>query len=227
VTAQAEKRETEEQMGFSKTQLKSKTKGPKMKTIYTKAQQYLCILVLGLATASQTVVAKEMSAFDLAKEGNRYIGEQSKDKIVQIRSEKSVGTLTPDLWHVVYYDPDAALKAVEVKFGAGKKMEVKRPVRLLEPITRANEPLLKEKLKIDSDKALDIASKEPVLGKLTLKASRMVLERRGFDDAAPVWKIQLWARLSNPADSVDIGEVVLSAEDGTVLKSDLHPDRVN
>ncbi|HYV27398.1 MAG TPA: hypothetical protein VFA77_07685 [Candidatus Eisenbacteria bacterium] len=198
-----------------------------MKTIYTKAQQYLCILVLGLATASQTVVAKEMSAFDLAKEGNRYIGEQSKDKIVQIRSEKSVGTLTPDLWHVVYYDPDAALKAVEVKFGAGKKMEVKRPVRLLEPITRANEPLLKEKLKIDSDKALDIASKEPVLGKLTLKASRMVLERRGFDDAAPVWKIQLWARLSNPADSVDIGEVVLSAEDGTVLKSDLHPDRVN
>jgi hypothetical protein len=199
-----------------------------MKTIYPKIQQYLCILALGLATASQTALAKEMSAFDLAKEGNRYIGEQSKDKIVQIRSEKSVGTMTPDIWHVVYYDPDAALKAVEVKFGAGKRMEVKRPVRLLEPIIRANEPLPKDKLKIDSDKALDIASKEPVLVKLTLKASRMLLERRGFDDATPVWRIQLWAaRFSNPADTVDVGEVVLSAEDGTLLKSDLHPDRVN
>jgi hypothetical protein len=203
-------------------------KGPKMKTIYPNGSYCLFALALSLAAISQGAVAKEMSAFDLAKEGNRYIGEQSKDKIVQIRSEKSVGTTTPDIWYVVYYDPDAALKAVEVKFGAGKKMEVKRPVRLLEPITRANEPLLKEKLKIDSDKALDIASKEPVLGKLMLKASRMLLERRGFDDATPVWKIQLWAaKFINPADSVDLGEVVLSAEDGTVLKSDLHPDRVN
>src|SRR5882672_10939460 len=137
-------------------------KGPKMKTINTKAPYCLFALALSLAATSRVAVAKEMSAFDLAKEGNRYIGEQSKDRIVQIRSEKSVGTMTPDIWYVVYYDPDAALKAVEVKFGAGKKMEVKRPVRLLEPITRAHEPLPKDKLKIDSDKALDIASREPV-----------------------------------------------------------------
>ena len=30
----------------------------------------------------------------------------------------------PNVWYVVYYDPDAVLKAVEVKFGAGKKMDV-------------------------------------------------------------------------------------------------------
>src|SRR5262249_11614685 len=113
-------------------------------------------------------------------------------------------------------------------FGAGKKLEVTRPVRLLEPITRAQDPLPNEKLKIDSDRAIDIATREPVLEKLTLKSSRLVLERRGFDDATPVWKVQLWAaRLSNPAESADVGEVIISAEDGTVLKSDLHPDRVN
>jgi len=37
--------------------------------------------------------AGELTAFDLVKEGNRYVGEPSKDKVVQIRSDKSVGTL--------------------------------------------------------------------------------------------------------------------------------------
>jgi hypothetical protein len=194
----------------------------------TTTQKTFCSFVVAVIAMSQTVDAKEMTAFDLVKEGNRYVGEQSKDRVVQIRSEKSAGSLTPDVWYIVYYDPDAALKAVEVKFDGGKKLDVKRPARLLEPITRANEPLPKDKLKVDSDKALRIASKESVLEKLTLKASRAVLERRGFDDAMPVWKVRFWAaRVSHPADTVDLGEVFLSAEDGTVLKSDLHLDRVN
>jgi hypothetical protein len=194
----------------------------------TTTQKTFCSFVVAVIAMSQTVDAKEMTAFDLVKEGNRYVGEQSKDRVVQIRSEKSAGSLTPDVWYIVYYDPDAALKAVEVKFDGGKKLDVKRPPRLLEPITRANEPLPKDKLKVDSDKALRIASKESVLEKLTLKASRAVLERRGFDDAMPVWKVRFWAaRVSHPADTVDLGEVFLSAEDGTVLKSDLHLDRVN
>src|SRR5262249_55248706 len=64
--------------------------------------------------------ANEMTAFELISEGNRYVGEQAKDKVVQIRSEKSIGGLTPNIWFVVYYDPTANLKATEVKFGAGK-----------------------------------------------------------------------------------------------------------
>lgn len=199
-----------------------------MKTKLTTIQRGVCAILLGLVTMSPAAWAGDPSAFELVKEGNRYIGEQSKDKVVQIRSEKSVASLTPDIWYVVYYDPDATLKAVEVKFGAGQKMDVKRPVRLLEPITKADEPLSPEKLKIDSDKALDLAKKEPLLGKLTLKASRLVLARRGMDDATPVWKIRLWAaKLENPNDNADIGEVIISAEDGTVLKNDLKPAHVD
>src|SRR6266849_1787769 len=175
------------------------------------------ILGLVLVVLSRSALAKEMTAFELAKEGNRYIGEQSKDKVVQIRSDKSLGNLTPNLWYIVYYDPDATFRAVEVKFGAGAKMDVKRTARLLEPIANADEPLPREKLKVDSDKALDIATKQPLLEKLTLKASRLVLERRGFDDHTPVWKIRLWAaKLKNPGDTAELGEVVVSAEDGTV-----------
>jgi hypothetical protein len=199
-----------------------------MNAKFTKIQLGFCALVLGLVTMSPAVWAKDMTAFELAKEGNRHVGEQSKDKVVQIRSEKSIASLTPDIWYIVYYDPAATLKAVEVKFAAGQKADVKRPVRLLEPITKADEPLSPERLKIDSGQALDIAKKEPLLGKLTLKASRLVLERRSMDDATPVWRIRLWAaKLKNPNDNADIGELIISAEDGTVLKSDLKPAHVD
>src|SRR6185369_9117193 len=63
------------------------------------------------------------SAFQLAKEGNRYIGEQAKDKVVQIRSERSKGGVVPSVWYVVYFDNTAALKATEVKFGNGKMLD--------------------------------------------------------------------------------------------------------
>ena len=199
-----------------------------MKTKLAIFQRGMCALSLGLVAMGQTALAKDMTAFELAREGNRYVGEQSKDKVVQIRSEKSIAGLTSDIWHVVYYDPDATLKAVEVTFGAGKKMDVKRPVRLLEPILKADDPLPAEKLKIDSDKALDIAKSEPLLAKLTLKASRSVLERRSLDDATPVWKIYFWAaKLKTPNEDADVGDVVISAEDGTVLKINLKPANVD
>ena len=113
-----------------------------------------------LFAAARIAAAGEPTAFDLAKEGNRYVGEQSKDKVVQIRSDKSVGTLTPAVWYVVYYDPDATLKAVEVKFGAGKKLDVSHPVRLLEPVTGGDKVLDRAKLKVDSDDALKTATSE-------------------------------------------------------------------
>src|SRR5712672_1975490 len=78
--------------------------------------------------------ASDPTAFELAKLGNQYVGIQSKDKVVQIRSDKSIGSLTPTIWYVVYYDPDATFKAVQVKFGAGQKMDVSHPGRLLELI---------------------------------------------------------------------------------------------
>ncbi|MEI9959924.1 MAG: hypothetical protein WDM76_01975 [Limisphaerales bacterium] len=73
---------------------------------------------------AQTALAASQPLFELAKKGNDYIGVQSKDKVVQIRSEKSVASLTPNIWYVVYYDPDATFKAIEVKFGAGEKLDV-------------------------------------------------------------------------------------------------------
>ena len=175
---------------------------------------------------SQITNAGEPTAFDLVKEGNRHLGEEAKGRVVQIRSEKSIGGLTPNIWFVVYYDPDATAKATEIKFAAGTKVSVKRPARVLEPITGAHHELPKEKLKIDSDKAIEIAKNEPLIKNLTLTNTQLTLERG--EGGQPVWKVKFWAaKIRKPSDTVNIGEVHLSAEDGKVVKNDLKPGRVD
>ena len=133
--------------------------------------------MLTLAFATRVVQAVEPTAFDLIKEGNDYVSKDAKDKIVQIRSEKSIGSLTPNVWYIVYYDVDATFKATEVKFGGGKKLKVTRPMRMLEPVTGDDKKLNREKFRIDSDKAIEVASAEPVLKPVTLKASKLTLQK--------------------------------------------------
>src|SRR5215203_3987879 len=98
--------------------------------------------------------AADPSAFELIKEGNRYVGEDAKDKVVQIRSEKSIGGLTPSTWWIVYYDVDARMKATEVRFDGGKKSDVQRPFRLFERAGSYKNLMDRSKLKIDSNEAL-------------------------------------------------------------------------
>lgn len=188
----------------------------------------LSALLLVLLAATSPARAAEATAFALVKEGNRHIGEEAKDRVVEIRSEKSVGTLVPAIWHVTYYDPDSATKSVTIKFAAGQKVSVKRTARVIQPITGAHKELPKAKLKIDSDKALDTARSEPLLKNLTLKAARLNLERRSATDDMPVWKVELWAaKLDNPNKAVSVGEVFIDAETGKVVKNDLKISRVD
>ena len=148
------------------------------------------LAMTAVCVLAATARAADPTAFELIKEGNRYVGEDAKDKVVQIRSEKSVGGLTPNIWYVVFYDIDARMKATEVKFGAGKKLDVQRPFRLIERANGYRNVLDRAKLKIDSDEALKLAQKDGLLDKVKLTNSRMTLEQ--WEDM-PVWKIQLWA----------------------------------
>jgi len=183
----------------------------------------LLLLALPLAASAAT---KELTAFELIKEGNRYVGEHVRDKVVQVRSEKSVGGLTPTIWYVVYYDTTASLKAMEVKFGAGKMLDVKRPMRVLEQTHGGDIPLDRAKLKINSDAAIATALKEPLLEKLTITATSLKCDR--LRDGTIAWRVRLWAaKLRNPNKDVDIGDVQINAEDGKVLRTDIHINRVD
>jgi hypothetical protein len=195
------------------------------------------VFVSGLAARA----ADNPTALQLVREGDRYVGEQSRDKVVQIRSERSFGNLHPNIWYVVYHDPTATLKVTEVKFGAGKMLEVRRPLRLLEPLMGGDSPLDYEKLKFDSDEAINTALKEPLLESVKVTATQLKLERMGEEAAGveghggpgdAVWKIRLWAKRVGEASrstdgSTDIGEIWVSATDAKVVKVDVHPGRLS
>lgn len=181
--------------------------------------------VLAICGLDQAVFAREPQALELIKPANEYVGKNARDQVTQIRSEKSVAGVTPNIWYIIYYDKDATFKTAEVKFGAGQELQVKHPLR--QPFAYIHDKnLLNQKaIKIDSDQAIKIAMAEPLLGKLTIRATQLWLENV---DGVPTWRVRLWAqKLRHPNDDADIGEVSLSAEDGKVLKSDLHIDRVD
>src|SRR5687768_12047105 len=146
-------------------------------TIFGQAGRIWLSALTGAMLVCSSALAAEKTAFDLAKEADRHVGEDAKGKVVQIRSEKSVGSMTPTIWYVVLHDPDATAKATEVKFGAGQKLSVKRPARILELGFRDHVPLDKDKLKTDSDEAIKVATAEPMLKNLKLTASRLALEK--------------------------------------------------
>ena len=195
-----------------------------MTEIIHRLTRQVCLAACFIFMASAATAA-EKTAFELAKEADKHVGEDAKGKVVQLRSEKSVGSLTPNIWYVVLYDTDATAKATEIKFGAGQKLSVKRPARILEFATRSQLPLDKDKLKIDSDKAIKTATEEPLIKNLKLTATKLVLEKW---DTGPVWKVRIWAeKLRDSKRDADLGEVFIDAESGKVVKNDLHPDRVD
>ena len=179
----------------------------------------LGFLVLGAWMAC----GAEPTALELIKEANRYVGEQSKNKVVEIRSEKSIAGLTPNIWYVAFFDPDSKSRPVEVKFGAGQKMTVKH--RSGFGSSKADKILDLGKLTVDSDKAIKIATAETLIAKLTLKATQLWLEK---EDGVPLWKVKLWAaKLRKPDSTANIGEIFISAESGKVVKNDLRPNKVD
>jgi hypothetical protein len=196
-----------------------------MKFTTTLLKGSVVLATLAVCGLGRVASAAEPTALSLIKSANEYVGKDVRDQVVQVRSEKSVAGLTPNIWFVVFYDKDATFKTAEVKFGAGQKLDVKHPMR--SPFGYINDKnILDQKiLKVDSDRAIKIATAEPLLEKLTIRATQLELENV---DNVPTWRVKLWAqKLRHPNDDADIGEVSINAQDGKVLKSDLHINRVD
>jgi len=190
----------------------------------TNSLKSLMVTVAGSAVLSWAAGAASPTAFDLVKKGDQYVGSEAKGRIIEIRSDKSIGTLTPNIWYVDYFDPNSSGKTTEVKFEAGEKTDVTYKGNFL-GLKKKPKELPADKLKVDSDKALQTATTEPLLKNLTLKATSMILEDW---EGIPVWKVRIWAaKLQKPDEMVDIGEVFVGTEDGKVLRSDLKIKRVD
>jgi hypothetical protein len=176
---------------------------------------------LGLTTSS--IALADPTALNLVKSGDNYVGEQSKDKILEIYSEKSVTSLEPNIWHVVYYDPDVFFRSTDVKFGAGQEMTVSHPMHAFALPAKPDQILDPARIKVDSDRALHIAASQPLLKGLNLRYSKMTLQKT---DDGVVWKVEFWAvKINDQSKVADVGTVCISAADGSVINYDLHPDK--
>jgi hypothetical protein len=183
------------------------------------------LAALALGGLSRTAFADEPTALSLIKQADEYVGKAVAGQVIGIRSEKSVAGLEPNIWYIVYHDHDAMFKTAEVKFGAGKELEVRHPMR--QPFAYINDKnyIDQKTIKIDSDKAIKIATAEPLLDKLTIRATQLWLDH---SDGVNTWKVRLWAqKLRHPDADADIGDVYISADDGKVIRTDLHIDRVD
>lgn len=185
------------------------------------------LLILGLVAVSQVLAgAAEKTAFELVKDGNRYVGEQSKDKIVLLRSEKSIGTTEPNVWSIVYYDPLARNKAVEVKFGAGQMMSVKKGSKFFDFMSGTPRAMDLEDLKVDSSEAVRIALDQPLLKTIKISASRLKLQV--LESGEPVWFVSLWApKLRDSTKDAEVADTRINAKDGRIMESDIRLKRLD
>ena len=181
-------------------------------------------LAAGIGLLQLAAVAGDLTALELFKKGDQLVGSEAEGRLVQIRSEKSIASLTPSIWYVTYYDPNSSGKATEIKFEAGAKTEMNYKGNFL-GIGKKPKELPKDRIKVDSDAAIRTATGEPLLKNLTLKATQLILEEW---QGIPTWKVEIWAaKLQKPERMVDVGEVYVSAEDGKVLRSDLKISKVD
>ncbi len=181
-------------------------------------------VIFSCVGAFSVFASPEPTAFQLAKEGNRFVGEPSKDKVLEIYSDKSIASLTPSLWTVAYFDSDARSKVVEVKFGSGLKLDVTRPWKVFGSGKEADVIDFK-KVKVDSSEAIKVATGLQLLSPFTLKNTQLRLSRT---DDGLAWRVRLWAaKLGKPDVIMEIGEVFVSPADGNVVRADLHIERLN
>ncbi len=176
-------------------------------------------MVLGLASAQ--LASAQTTTFALVRKADNYVGIQSRDKILEIYSDKSVAGLEPNVWHVVYYDSSVFFKSTDVKFGAGQEMEVSHPMHPFQLPAKLDQVMDMSKLNVDASRAVDIASAQPLLKGLTLRASKLTLQKV---NGIPTWKVELWAaKVNDPSREANVGYICISAVDRAILKIDLHP----
>lgn len=198
---------------------------PRMKITTTLIRRIILLLALAVCSLSYASFGEERTAFSLIRDANEYVGKDTRDQIIGFRSDKSVAGLIPNIWFVVFHDTDATFKITQVKFGAGQKLDVSHPLRPPEEYVDLNNVLDQKRLKVDSDRAIKIATAQPLLEKLNVRATQLWLQNR---DGVPTWQVRLWAaKLRHPDSDANIGDVFVSAEDGKVTKVDLHIDRVD
>lgn len=167
------------------------------------------------------VVLSKTTALQLLQKGNTHVSARSQNRVLEITSGKAPVEQPPQSWQVRYYDDKTTYNAVEVRFEGGEMERVYEPNRLLGIFAPGARKILDlAKVKIDSDKAIRIATAEAAAEELVARFVELKLER-GYG-GLPVWNVKLFGIVpGKAAEDSSLGYVIVLAEDGKVLKKAL------
>ncbi|QSR84005.1 hypothetical protein [Methylacidimicrobium sp. B4] len=166
------------------------------------------------------------TAFSALPVAQQYAPEGSQAKMLAIIGPRSRTALTPTTWEFLYWNPGGwkNLKRVTVIGGQVRDVregviEIGRRGLVRYKESQAFDP---SRLKVDSDRALQVILRTGAVGKATLSTVLFELARTG-DEGEPSWQMRFYA--DRRGVEADIGVARVGAVSGKILELRLNPSR--
>jgi serine/threonine protein kinase len=162
------------------------------------------------AFAARDIAEKSLPQSDIAPTG--------KAELLRIVGERNEGQPAPTSWKYYFFDKGAAGHARIITVNQGKT--VKDGEDLVDFASPYDEQaaLPEDKLLVDSNQALQIA--QGLVPDQAVASSEVALVQQ--KNSVPMWNITLWAKDSG-GEERKLGEVILLAENGTLISKNLKP----
>ncbi|HEX8313174.1 MAG TPA: hypothetical protein VF614_17750 [Chthoniobacteraceae bacterium] len=164
----------------------------------------LLVLLLGSTLPS---LAATSTAFDALK----VLPKAQARKLARIEARR--GTPTPERWHLLVHDAASERGLREYVVAAGEVVASRTLSQFADQISE-DDVIADAPLKIDSDRAADLAQQYALANGLAVASMNFELRREGAD-ATPLWRVTCLDE-----EGKELGSLILTATKGTVIS---HP----
>jgi serine/threonine protein kinase len=138
-------------------------------------------------------------------------------ELLKIVGKHAEGDLIPTLWVFYFFDKTAPGHARIIKVSGGKIVTNGGDLEHFAAPYSEQNILPEDKILIDSTQALQIA--ESLIPGVNVTGSEFVLVQE--KNSVPMWKVTLWTKDGD--DERKLGDVMLLAENGTIIRKNLKP----
>lgn len=184
------------------------------------------LLVLLLALLSPAALsAKAITAFQAIEIAKKQVPAESQSKLLVVRGDRSEDELTPDTWHIVFYDELASQNGRQITVTGKAVTGIREGYfdlgRLRLAAYKLEEVIAPEKLKFDSDKALDVLVQTNRLKAYSLSSVIYDLTR-DTDLRETMWQLKIYVDDGEGKEKY-IGYARISAENGRIVEMRFKP----
>ncbi|MDD4933958.1 MAG: hypothetical protein PHO89_10920 [Methylacidiphilaceae bacterium] len=169
------------------------------------------------------------TAFSALAVAQQYAPEGSQAKMLAIVGPRSQSSLTPTTWEFVYWNQGGWKNLKKITVVGGQVRDVREGIVAIGSLGVARLVRYKEsqafdpnRLKVDSDRALQVILKTGAVGKARLSTVLFELARTGDEEEAS-WQMRFYA--DRRGMEADIGVARVGAVSGKILELRLNPSR--